>query len=120
MLPFGIQPIHLVFVAIVALLIFGPAKLPEIGRGVGRALNEFRKGAKEMTGSFMEEVNQGAEATPQTFEPQEPGSTATIRPAGMQPATIEQAAQANYCIHCGKSNPSGAIYCNQCGQKVAE
>ncbi len=57
-MPFGIQPIHIIIVAIVALLIFGPARLPEIGRGVGRAITEFRRGAKEMGGSFMEELNQ--------------------------------------------------------------
>jgi sec-independent protein translocase protein TatA len=56
-MPFGIQPIHLIVVAIVALIIFGPRRLPEIGRGIGRALNEFRQGASEMTQSFQQEVS---------------------------------------------------------------
>jgi TatA/E family protein of Tat protein translocase len=56
MLPFGIQPIHLIVIVVVALIIFGPRKLPEIGRGLGKALNEFRQGAKEMTEGFTEEV----------------------------------------------------------------
>ncbi len=56
-MPFGLQPIHLVIVAIVALLIFGPSRLPEIGRGVGKAITEFRCGARDMTTSFTEEIN---------------------------------------------------------------
>jgi TatA/E family protein of Tat protein translocase len=36
-------PWHLLVVLVVALLVFGPAKLPEIGRQVGRGLREFRK-----------------------------------------------------------------------------
>jgi TatA/E family protein of Tat protein translocase len=118
-MPFGIQPIHLIIVAIVALLIFGPSKLPEIGRGVGKAINEFRRGAKEMGGSFIEEIKQ-------------PDGTAT-QPAASQEATlptpeattttglpVEQVAQGNFCIHCGKTNPAGAVFCNHCGNKIAE
>ncbi len=122
-MPFGIQPIHLVIVAVVALLIFGPSRLPEIGRGVGRAITEFRRGAKEMGGSFMEEINQmetdqpqasaSAPATAQMNAPENPLTTAP-------PAEEKPAVQVSYCIHCGKANPAGAVFCNQCGSKIAE
>lgn len=36
-------PWHLLIVLVVALLVFGPSKLPEIGRQVGRGLAEFRR-----------------------------------------------------------------------------
>lgn len=36
-------PWHIVVVFVVALLVFGPSKLPEIGRQVGRGLREFRR-----------------------------------------------------------------------------
>ncbi len=39
---------ELVVILIVALLIFGPKKLPEIGRAFGRTIKEFKKGAKEI------------------------------------------------------------------------
>jgi sec-independent protein translocase protein TatA len=115
-MPFGIQPIHLIIVAIVALLIFGPARLPEIGRGVGKALNEFRRSAKEMGGSFIEEINQtdatnNQSDTTQTF-------TAAVPVNLPSTPTTKQVSQGNFCIHCG--NPPGAIYCNQCGSKIAE
>jgi TatA/E family protein of Tat protein translocase len=38
-----LAPWHLLVVFVVALLVFGPNKLPEIGRQVGRGLREFRK-----------------------------------------------------------------------------
>ncbi|MFH1394594.1 MAG: twin-arginine translocase TatA/TatE family subunit [Candidatus Omnitrophota bacterium] len=44
----GLPEILLIFG--VALLIFGAAKLPEIGRSLGRALSEFKKGTQEFSG----------------------------------------------------------------------
>ncbi|MBU0683244.1 MAG: twin-arginine translocase TatA/TatE family subunit [Candidatus Omnitrophota bacterium] len=43
----GLPEILLIFV--VALLIFGAAKLPEIGRSLGKALCEFKKGTQEFS-----------------------------------------------------------------------
>ncbi len=122
MLPFGLQPWHLIVIAIVALLIFGPARLPEIGRNIGKAITEFRRGAKEMTESIKEEVNRPAENSAQAAPP--PPSTQAM-PAPVPPATVQptvQPAQADrqYCIHCGSVNPAGALYCNHCGSKIAE
>jgi sec-independent protein translocase protein TatA len=37
-MPFGIQPMHLLMIGIVALIIFGPSRLPELGRGLGPGL----------------------------------------------------------------------------------
>ena len=43
----NIGPVTLVLIVIAALLIFGPKKLPELGRALGRTVNELKKGAKE-------------------------------------------------------------------------
>lgn len=40
----ALSPWHIAIVVIVGLLIFGPKKLPELGRGVGSGLRDFRKG----------------------------------------------------------------------------
>ncbi len=37
-----LTPTHLVFLLVLALLIFGPRRLPEIGSGMGKALRDFR------------------------------------------------------------------------------
>ena len=38
----------LLFIVLIALLLFGPNKLPELGRAFGRTLREFKKGAKDI------------------------------------------------------------------------
>ena len=43
----GIGTTELIVVAVVLLLLFGGKKLPEFARGVGDAIKEFRKAAKE-------------------------------------------------------------------------
>lgn len=42
----AISPMAIVIICIVALLIFGPKKLPELGRAMGTTLREFKKGTK--------------------------------------------------------------------------
>ena len=39
---FDISPIQILMVAVIALLVFGPKRLPEIGRMMGRGIREFR------------------------------------------------------------------------------
>ncbi len=38
------QPTHLLIIAVVALFVFGPQKLPEVGKGLGDAIRQFKKG----------------------------------------------------------------------------
>jgi sec-independent protein translocase protein TatA len=38
----GLSPWHIILVAVVALLLFGPNKLPELGRGFGKMFREFK------------------------------------------------------------------------------
>ncbi len=40
---FGLGPTELVIILVIALVIFGPSRLPKIGQSVGRALREFRE-----------------------------------------------------------------------------
>jgi sec-independent protein translocase protein TatA len=41
------QPMHLLVILGIALLVFGPKKLPELGKGLGEGIRGFRKAMKE-------------------------------------------------------------------------
>jgi sec-independent protein translocase protein TatA len=41
------QPLHLLVIAFIALLVFGPKKLPELGKGLGDGIRAFKEGMKE-------------------------------------------------------------------------
>ena len=43
-----IGPMELIVILAVALIIFGPAKLPELGRSIGRGIREFRQATREI------------------------------------------------------------------------
>lgn len=45
----------LMMILVVVLIIFGPSKLPELGRAVGRTLHEFKSSAKELVSDVKEE-----------------------------------------------------------------
>jgi len=45
---------ELMLIAGIALLLFGGKKLPEMMRGMGRGISEFKKGAREVAGPFEE------------------------------------------------------------------
>jgi len=60
-----IQPTHLLFVLVVALLVLGPKRLPEVGRSLGRGLRDFREGmqgvqneARSVFGDVLDEPAQ--------------------------------------------------------------
>jgi sec-independent protein translocase protein TatA len=44
----GLGPIHIILIVIVALLLFGPSKLPELGKAFGKTLREFKNGTKDL------------------------------------------------------------------------
>ncbi len=53
--PIGIQ--EMIFIAIFALIVFGPKKLPELGRTFGKGMAEFRRASAELKGTFQREMD---------------------------------------------------------------
>ena len=45
---FGLGPTELVLILIIALVIFGPSKLPEIGKAIGKGIREFKEAANKI------------------------------------------------------------------------
>ena len=88
-MPFGLQPTDLIGILIVALLLFGPKRLPEIGRSFGSMLREFRTATKEETQSPT-------------------GDTAP-------PRAVEDAAATVPCRNCAKPIQPGMRFCPECG-----
>ena len=37
-----LQPTHLIFILLIVLILFGPGKLPELGKGLGKGIREFK------------------------------------------------------------------------------
>jgi sec-independent protein translocase protein TatA len=59
------QPMHLILVLGIALLFFGPAKLPELGRGLGTSIKEFKKAFKtEDEPAAPSQIGSGADRKP--------------------------------------------------------
>src|SRR5215472_1971055 len=48
---------EMIFIFFLALIIFGPKKLPEIGRQIGKALNEFKRASNDFKAQIESEIN---------------------------------------------------------------
>lgn len=55
--PIGMPELVVIF--LVALLIFGPRKLPEIGKSIGKGLAEFKRASDDLKKTISDEIEQG-------------------------------------------------------------
>jgi sec-independent protein translocase protein TatA len=70
---FNVGPGEMLLLAVLALLIFGPKRLPEIGRQAARALKEFRKAASDITGELKSGLNDSSPPERSEEKEQKPG-----------------------------------------------
>ena len=75
-----IGPLEIMTVAVLALVVFGPQRLPEIARNIGKAINEVRRVTQEM----RSEVASGFkdEDSPALADEDDPPEPAKEKPAG--------------------------------------
>jgi sec-independent protein translocase protein TatA len=80
---------EMLFIMVLALLIFGPKKLPEIGRTLGRGMAEFRKASNELRRSINTEL--ALDETPSPPMAQIPRRFESLagEPAAAEPLPIE-------------------------------
>ncbi|HEY9635598.1 MAG TPA: TatA/E family twin arginine-targeting protein translocase [Coleofasciculaceae cyanobacterium] len=67
---FGIGLPEMALIMIIALLVFGPKKLPEIGRSLGKAIRGFQDASKEFESEFKREAEQLEQAATTPALPQ--------------------------------------------------
>lgn len=68
---FGIGLPEMILILVVALLVFGPKKLPEIGRSLGKAIRGFQDASKEFENEFKKETQQLEESVAMKAELEE-------------------------------------------------
>lgn len=88
-----------IFLFFLALIIFGPKKLPEIARQVGKYLNEFKRASNEFKAQIEQEISQlEVENRKQTILPPTPSvegtASRTLNSAPEEPAKLEQSQSA--------------------------
>jgi sec-independent protein translocase protein TatB len=75
---------EMIFIFFLALIIFGPKKMPEIGRQIGKALNEFKRASNEFKAQIESEINnldaevRSPEILPPLHQPEESVATGTL------------------------------------------
>jgi len=65
-MPLGIGPLEIVIVLVIVLIIFGPKRLPDLGRSLGRGMREFKD---SVTGKDKDELPASSEAEAEKPEP---------------------------------------------------
>ena len=78
----AIEPWHLIVVLVVVLLIFGPKRLPEVGKSLGETIREFRKAT---TGERKDSVSEAAALPPAPAVVPAPGPVDATRPGAPGP-----------------------------------
>jgi len=80
---------EIAFILVLALLIFGPKKLPEIGRTLGKGMAEFRKATNELKRSVNTELALDEVPGPPTLRPRRLEMDAPESPMGSMEVPVE-------------------------------
>jgi sec-independent protein translocase protein TatA len=82
---------EMIVILVIALIFFGPRKLPELGRSLGKSLNEFKKASNDLRSTLEDEIRleEQKEQRPKTEAVPTPAIAATV--VGEGPAVDAQA-----------------------------
>ena len=87
----NIGPLELVIILVIALLILGPGKLPDVGAALGKSIREFRKASSDV----QDAVNLSVDTSPLPPTPTAaPAPVAPVAPVAPAPAQVPAAAAA--------------------------
>ena len=111
---FGIGAPELVLILIVGLIVFGPGKLPEMGRTLGKGLREFRKASNALTTAINTPDPPPAPPAQNTAAQPQPAA------APAAPATAQQSAPAPAATSPTAETAAAAVEAHRAEQKAAE
>lgn len=114
---FGFHGPELIIILVVALLIFGPKKLPEMGSAIGKSLKEFRKGMNEISApkdSFEDdnlaitsrEINKLVSAQQATLQPQTTMPTEVVQPTTLHTEPLAEHSPETSTEHLVEEHPA--------------
>jgi sec-independent protein translocase protein TatA len=70
---------ELLVIFVIALIVFGPRRLPEIGKALGQGINEFKRASRDLQSRLEQEIEQDRQAsttaTPEAAAPANPPQT---------------------------------------------
>jgi sec-independent protein translocase protein TatB len=98
-----------IFLFFLALVIFGPKKLPEIARQVGKWMNEFRRASNEFKSQIEQEIANLEVENKQTILPPSPPVEGT---ASRAPTTVDAAPAPAATLAASNDEPSSAVSAN--------
>jgi len=97
----GLSPAHLIIILVIALIVVGPGKLPEVGAAIGKSIREFQKATggitDTLTGSMGQPPTQApptqvqAQPPAQSYYAAQPVYPAPVAPAPVYPAPVAPA-----------------------------
>ena len=99
------QPWHLIVVLVIVLMVFGPGKLPEVGRAVGDGLRELKKATGGESSPSDASTHAASTSAPAA------GTSSTAVPNGHVAGTRP-------CPKCNTAVPLGDKFCGACGNAM--
>jgi sec-independent protein translocase protein TatA len=81
---------EMLIILVIALIIFGPRKLPELGRSLGKSLAEFKRASNELKNTLEEEIRLDEQRTSQEAAKAKEAETAAKAPAPLEAAAPQE------------------------------
>jgi Tat protein translocase TatB subunit len=104
---FGIGLPELIMIMLVALVVIGPERLPEVASQVGRTVADLKKQANQLTSEFQQSLEVAAQERKDQRVVAPPPLAATTPLTG------------RHCGQCGIAAPAEARFCASCGASIA-
>ncbi len=112
----ALQPGHLIVILVIVLLIFGPGKLPELGKAMGDGLRELKKatGGDEHKDAALSPASTTTAVAP----PPAPAAPAPITSSAVTPIGAAPTMASRICPSCRGTVPVGDKFCGNCGATI--